>query len=139
MKDKHGNPQDLCECGKRKLVRAACCQQCHVKRENLRSGGDAARRARRAAYMRDYNPIYLDRIKEEAFALLGGKQCALCGYADERALCFDHIDGGGTRERKQRPSRVAQIRAVLKGPERFRVLCWNCNWIAHVERKSEVA
>jgi hypothetical protein len=72
--------------------------------------------------------------KRQAFEILGGAICARCGYSDARALSFDHIEGGGHAERKRRGNGIAMMRAVLREPQRFRVLCLNCNWIVYRER-----
>jgi len=39
------------------------------------------------------------RARTECISLLGRK-CAKCGFSDEKALCIDHINCGGKRERK---------------------------------------
>lgn len=66
----------------------------------------------------------------------GSLHCALCGYDDARALEIDHINGGGTQERKTLKLRGVHFYDWLKKqgyPEGYRVLCCNCNRIASLE------
>lgn len=57
--------------------------------------------------------------------------CAHCGIADVDVLCLDHIEGGGSENRrkgieKSGESLYAQLR--IRGyPIGFQVLCSNCN------------
>ena len=86
----------------------------------------------------DYNAKNRARAKKyklQAFVLLGSK-CARCGIADSRVLQIDHVNGGGSREKKEigHGSCLMYLR-VLKTPELFQLLCANCNWIKRVETK----
>lgn len=68
------------------------------------------------------------RIKNLIFDKLGRK-CVKCGFSDERALQFDHINGEGYKDRK-----VGQnIIQILKHIDKFQVLCANCNSIKKIE------
>lgn len=75
----------------------------------------------------------------ELVALLGGR-CVRCGYAsDVRALCVDHVRGGGTAEGKRygwTRYRVI-IKKVLAGSSEYQVLCANCNQIKKIEAKEQ--
>lgn len=60
--------------------------------------------------------------------------CACCGFSDIRALCIDHIYGGGSRHVKQ--IGIGTLYGWLKRnnfPPGFQVLCHNCNWIKRAE------
>jgi len=66
--------------------------------------------------------------------------CARCGVSDMRALCIDHIDGGGRAHTRE----VLGTRSGngfyywLKAnhfPPGFQVLCANCNLIKMIENK----
>lgn len=70
-------------------------------------------------------------IKDIAYKTLGGYKCK-CGFSDPRALQIDHIKGGGSRA-KHTTGQVYSL--VIKYPERFQVLCSNCNWIKRYENK----
>ena len=59
--------------------------------------------------------------------------CIQCGYKDERALVFDHIHNDGHRDRKTGWSLLNQI---LDEPERFQILCHNCNYLKELENRS---
>jgi len=69
--------------------------------------------------------------------------CVLCGFKDVRALTIDHIDGGGIKHRQE----LAKTGVRLPGtwyfyrwlrdsnyPEGYRVLCMNCQFIAHFDK-----
>lgn len=67
----------------------------------------------------------------EAVSLYGGK-CACCGDSNSLVLTFDHINGGGTRERREKKMVAnASFYRSLVGmgyPNgKYRLLCWNCN------------
>jgi hypothetical protein len=88
------------------------------------------------------------RRREKFYALrakvldaLGGK-CKSCGFADERALQIDHINGGGQRERKAMGYRAGYphtyFTRILADPDflsKYQCLCANCNWIKRRELK----
>jgi len=74
-----------------------------------------------------------------AFKVLGGPVCVRCGFADIRALQFDHIVGGsGRKERKKYNGRMGSFYKYVAetGKFKFQVLCANCNTIKrHVEKE----
>jgi hypothetical protein len=80
-----------------------------------------------AAHRRAYR-----KLRARVFEVLGGPRCRRCGFTDDRALHFDHIDGGGSRHRRQRGVR-GSWRDMLIRPERYQVLCANCNLIKRSE------
>lgn len=54
--------------------------------------------------------------------------CACCGESHLEFLCIDHIDGGGSKVRRQQGSgSIYWWLRARKYPEGFRVLCHNCN------------
>lgn len=57
--------------------------------------------------------------------LLGGR-CACCGETEYVFLDLDHVDDDGASDRKGK--RGATWRLALQDPDRFQVLCRNCNW-----------
>jgi len=61
-----------------------------------------------------------------------GDRCIKCSFSDMRALCLDHINGGGRKEFKMYPG-AAIYRYYLKNPElvksNLQILCSNCNSI----------
>lgn len=62
-----------------------------------------------------------------------GKECAICGFDDIRALQLDHIEDNGSQERKelggQKFSGVKFYRYLIKQdlPNGYQILCANCN------------
>ena len=62
----------------------------------------------------------------------GGK-CVHCGFSDWRALCIDHINGGGRLDREKK-----QLYTWLRDnnyPDGYQILCANCNLIKAIENK----
>lgn len=74
-------------------------------------------------------------VYREVRELLGDK-CVECGFDDLRALCIDHINGGGTQERLKR-GRITYQRAIIRRIkagdmsvfQEYQLLCANCNMI----------
>ena|SRR3990172_5058498 len=81
---------------------------------------------------------YYHNLKLSALKLLGEK-CNHCGFNDERALQFDHINGGGVKESKIRTTNHYKniIVSILNNENKYQLLCANCNWIKRCE-KNEV-
>lgn len=76
----------------------------------------------------------LSRIKwkAEAIAAFGGK-CQKCGFADPRALQFDHkITGEGTALAKH-GTKPSYYRRLMANKHHIQLLCANCNWIKRYE------
>lgn len=101
-----------------------------------RARRNAADRKRRAGRPVDGSKQrrYRAKLKEEAFKVYG-RVCACCGESVIEFLTFDHVNGGGTKHRKQFTAGGGAILLWLKQhgyPKDFRVLCFNCNWSAHV-------
>lgn len=74
------------------------------------------------------------RRRANAVAALGG-ECVECGYdKDIRALQFDHINGGGGKERKSGIIGAAFENAIIRGErDDIQLLCANCNQIKMFE------
>lgn len=66
-----------------------------------------------------------------------GGGCKHCGYcADDRALAFDHVDGGGSAERKSSTShrRRALLQEAIRDENgKFQLLCANCNHLKRLD------
>ena len=109
-----------------------------------------ANRDKRVAQSREYYRLHREeelaaankrsRIRNhelrQAVLELFGWKCCRCGFTDYRALCVDHINGGGKKDRKECGSVAAFYRKVLacRG-ERYQMLCQNCNAIKRIENK----
>ena len=83
----------------------------------------------------DYRSTLSSILREKLFVLLGDK-CIKCSCIDKRVLQFDHINGGGNKDRKARPG-LTFYTFYLNNPDiaklRLQVLCANCNWIKRSE------
>lgn len=97
-------------------------------------------RAARKAYCKKYyydgpgktkHQVYHHNLKLAAFAAYGGAKCIQCGFTDDRALNLDHIEGGGTQDRREsQGSNTIYLRLKKENyPAGFQVLCANCNSI----------
>jgi hypothetical protein len=57
-----------------------------------------------------------------------------CECTDIRCLQFDHINGGGNKQRRKLGS-IAILSYILKHPKEFQLLCANCQWIKRYEKE----
>lgn len=80
------------------------------------------------------NALWRYSKRKEILELLGGK-CCRCGFDDVRALQVDHVNGGGHQERKITTSVNKLFKDIKKIPEKYQLLCANCNWIKRYENK----
>lgn len=90
---------------------------------------------------KEYRARQFKEWRTKTIEALGGK-CVQCGFADERALQIDHINGGGQTDRKKRGFNSGYnytfYRQILSEPtfkENYQLLCANCNWIKRSENK----
>jgi hypothetical protein len=67
-----------------------------------------------------------------------GKRCKRCGFSDERALCVDHIHGGGRKERRVLTPYKFYEKVLKDKAGLYQILCHNCNWIKVHENKEFV-
>jgi hypothetical protein len=81
-----------------------------------------------ACYVKHYAIIARrrQRVKDAVFERYG-TDCACCGETEPLFLSIDHINGGGTQERKA--TGRDHYAALARGPVRgdLRILCHNCN------------
>lgn len=79
-------------------------------------------------YQRNWSKNKLYEIKEKIFDKLG--HSCKCGFSDKRALCIDHVNGGGFKELKSGMSVFRYYEKVLNDTDNtYQILCHNCNWI----------
>ena len=67
-----------------------------------------------------------------------GNPCVSCGIADTRVLAIDHVNGGGSRDKRMGTGAHYQrmlVKEIQAGSTDYRLLCHNCNWIAFLERE----
>ncbi len=89
-------------------------------------------REKNRAALNEKMRIYRSNLRKIVFDHYG-RECAWCGFDDERALQIDHIENNGAEERKslggQQMSgwRFYQHLVKLELPAGYQTLCANCN------------
>ena len=63
----------------------------------------------------NYAKKLTDHYRELIFNMLGNV-CKKCGFSDKRALQIDHVNGGGSKQRKQLKSTIKIYKYVLEHP-----------------------
>lgn len=102
---------------------------------------------KRNAYLRSYYRSRIDHFRQqssknsskrrvEIMTMLGGAFCVKCSFSDLRALQIDHVNGGGGRMRRSHGwSYKFWKKEIKESPEKYQVLCANCNWIKRYENR----
>ncbi len=84
---------------------------------------------------------FYSSLKEKLFEILGGKICSSCGFKDERALGFNHINDEDAFDSIRRGGFASSWGKYISEPELarkdLRVLCLNCNEIRQPQVKTE--
>lgn len=70
---------------------------------------------------------YREALQIRVYELLDDV-CACCGEHRFIFLTIDHIHNDGAKERKEGFVGVKFYLKVLREPERYQILCRNCNW-----------
>lgn len=86
---------------------------------------DASRKA-----MRKYARKWREKNREAIFSIYGGK-CNSCGESDPIVLDVDHVQDDGAAHRAEKGFGQLLMKDILNAgycPERFQLLCKNCNW-----------
>jgi len=82
--------------------------------------------------MRVYTRKYRKRDKRLVFTHYGGDppKCTCCGETHMEFLTIDHINGGGSKDRKKGLIGHDFYAWLIRNgyPEGYRVLCMNCNF-----------
>ena len=85
-----------------------------------------------AIHKKEIRPLhkqYRENLREKFFSMYG-HVCALCGFSNKGALTMDHVKNDGAKERKRMDHWTSLKRAIQKYcPNRYRVLCMNCQWL----------
>lgn len=58
---------------------------------------------------------------------LGGPVCSCCGESNQLFLTIDHVHNDGKEHRRNTRDVRAAMMDAIKRPERYTVLCFNCN------------
>jgi hypothetical protein len=117
---------DFHRCASRKDGLMPFCKGC--QRERSAATYSADREGKKAA-SRERGAADRERLRDQTFAAYGG-ECACCGEHEHAFLVIDHIDGGGSEERRRLNRRGWRFYAYLRDqgfPVGYRVLCHNCN------------
>jgi len=76
---------------------------------------------------------FYNTLKEKLFEILGGKVCSNCGFKDERALGFGHINDENTFDDVRRGGSASSWGKYISDPKlarnELKILCLNCNEI----------
>jgi CxxC-x17-CxxC domain-containing protein len=84
---------------------------------------------------------FYSSLKEKLFEILGGKTCSSCGFKDERALGFNHVNDEDAFDSIRRGGFASSWGKYISEPELarkdLRVLCLNCNEIRQPKVKTE--
>lgn len=68
------------------------------------------------------------RLKVLSYYAKGDVKCACCGETQLEFLSIDHINGGGTKQKKELGTRSIYAILIKQNlPLGYRVLCHNCN------------
>lgn len=82
-----------------------------------------------------YERTARQRLKRETLEALGGC-CACCGEPELEFLAVDHINGDGKKHRATLPTGSGTLYRAIRAEgyprDRYRVLCHNCNFSAHL-------
>lgn len=70
-------------------------------------------------------------LRNKILSILGNK-CVWCGENDFRCLQIDHINGGGSKERREQKGATTYYKYIIdeinNKTNRYQILCANCNW-----------
>ncbi len=116
----------------------ARCKVCENKRGKKRywSNPEKGRKQARDNFIKhriEYTKKNKEReqmYKDKVFNYYGGYVCKCCGETIKCFLTIDHINGGGSKHRKEnKGGGKFTYRWIVKNgfPEGFQVLCFNCN------------
>ena len=90
-------------------------------------------------YYRDYATKRAKWRKEVVLTHYGNGElkCVRCGFDDIRALSVDHINGGGSAQRKGFTGGRSIYYWIIKNkfPKGFQTLCMNCQFIKRFLKK----
>ena len=98
------------------------CKECHKERGAIYQLNNKEAHASRSRK-------YKKKLRIATIEAYGGK-CDCCNESTTEFLAIDHVNGGGTKERRERFSSPAQLQKWLRDnnyPDGYRVLCHNCN------------
>jgi len=129
--------EGLCTvCAKRPLVTGTRCQECRDKQVKAMDTWYYRDHEGRKTERREYSKTARANRRLRIIDLLGGC-CARCGMNDVRILQIDHKDGGGSKETARVGWQSGLYKLVRENPEKYQLLCPNCNWIKRIENAAK--
>lgn len=70
---------------------------------------------------------YAKNLRLKVIEGYGGK-CSCCGESHNEFMALDHVNGGGTQERKRTHVHTLYRKVIKENfPPEYRILCHNCN------------
>ena len=83
------------------------------------------------------NNFKLNEERIKCFDIYGGATCKYCGEKRIEVLEIDHINGNGSKMRKEdsRHKKIHQWLRLNNYPEGYQVLCANCHWAKRLNDK----
>jgi hypothetical protein len=113
-------------CGHQIPSNIKVCLRCHEYKRKLWQNTSPEERKK------DYERLKKFRDAQKDVVLTHyGKKCACCGETHEAFLTIDHINGGGSRHRREfrlYPSyKLYRWLISNRFPSGFQLLCFNCN------------
>ena len=101
------------------------------KENNIKPSTNWEKRMGRA-YCQELAKQWAKKRTEDLYKLMGGK-CVCCGIDDSIYFSIDHVNNDGYLERKNgKTKKKLTVSKYLEAPERYQLLCANCNWAKHV-------
>jgi hypothetical protein len=122
------------------------CNECHYERVNIlnskakpkkrRKKSDIVvmtkyavskvpiKKSRKVYCSKKFNTKYYE-YKKQIFDMFKNK-CNGCGEKDPLVLQVDHVNGGGSKQRK-RMNALDRCKHVIKNKDQYQLLCANCN------------
>lgn len=80
---------------------------------------------------------FRDKIKVLVLTHYGNGRCACvkCGFSDIKALSIDHIEGNGSKHRREIGCMFYRWLIKSDYPQGFQTLCMNCQFIKRFENR----
>lgn len=69
-----------------------------------------------------------ERLRDAVYAGYGNR-CQCCSEDERAFFTIDHVNGGGTAERRGNTDRFGMFRTIIRDgfPPKYQLLCFNCN------------
>ena len=111
------------------------------KREDKKSKSNEKLSKKQESFFTGGSEKFYNTLKEKLFENLGGKVCSSCGFRDERALGFRHIDEPDSFDNVRRGGFASSWGKYISNPElareELKILCLNCNELSKSNTHSE--